>query len=254
MFALTPFVPEVAILESSPVTTTFQGLPAPTPSHPKHPHVPLDEAVLLEPGSTHRGTHAAHSAVIYLRGGRLDSLPCSVHTAAGGAGSEITPSAPHPRFPHRLLAKPHCLVLFLAPRNSALFLNGTQALWNVLSSLQPQPHMRSGWAVASLSPGTGREQWVPLQKAPAQGSIPLPLWLPLRRATAPSRSPHCWLCPTLSYIHYLSWDGEQSNRFGPAWKLGRQQEGVTGELCWGIRNTPEHKQTEVHPSSPPWGC
>ena len=33
-----------------------------------------------------------------------------------------------PAFPYRLLTKLRCLVLFLAPRNSDLFLNGTHVL------------------------------------------------------------------------------------------------------------------------------
>lgn len=33
-----------------------------------------------------------------------------------------------PAFPYRLLAKLRCLVLFLAPGNSDLFLNGTRVL------------------------------------------------------------------------------------------------------------------------------
>lgn len=41
----------------------------------------------------------AHSAAIYLHDGKHDSLPFSLHPVTGGASSDITPSAPHPRIP-----------------------------------------------------------------------------------------------------------------------------------------------------------
>jgi len=98
-----------------------------------------------------------------------------------------------------------------------------------------------------ISPGTGREQRVLLQRAPLGrdwDSIALPPWLPLHGALALATSPCCWLYPTCSYTASVTCHGTERSQTAlvphGAWGGHRQQGGAMRAPRWGVRNPPGH--------------